>query len=787
MKLSPSLLALAVASSLMLSLQAHAQAGAAAAVETAGARDFDPIQVTAHRDKRTSANQNVTVLDSRMLEDEMAQSMEDIIRYVPGVSIVDLGRFGDNGFNIRGMEGDRVAMTIDGLGTAEEVDTTVAYEFFRAGRGGLDIDALKSVAIIKGADSITAGSGALGGAVAFVTKDPLDFLKAQGNDTHFGLKCGYTGATEENMATLTFANRTGIVESMLVYTRREGHEAESWYDSSPERLGSRRRLPDPIDAESDNILAKLDLVPNEAHRFGLVYERARATSDIDNLSRTDGVGAYFKRTAYDTNDRDRYGVRWLWTGGTAAFDNMEWTLDRQESESRGVTDVLVASGSVGGTPCSAATPCPRQENRWTAQVLDRTALDFDKAFNTGGVSHVLAYGLAWQRREVDYGARDYRWNNAGGLVSMDIDAAEVPQTDITNWNLYLRDRIRLLDERLTLTAGARYDRYEYSPTLAPTFVDNTGTVTDVQFSSPTWQLGADLQVAPRHSLWAQAGQGFRAPSASNMYAATGTQDLTVIDTGQVVTVPSSARNPDLESEKSLNLEAGWRWHGDTARVGVSVFRDKYDNFIESATLRVDDGVQYQSCSFSGCSINTGYHYSMPVNRGEVTVHGLEAEGQWLLGEAWSARMAFAYNKGEKGDGTPLASISPAKLVLGLRYAAPSQRWSVTGNLTHQVAKDEKDGGVSDVGFGSVMEAESDFIDKAAEYTVFDLYASINLTPQLRVNAGVYNLFDQEYYLWSRIRGLAEGTGVAWGNVHRDGIGRFSEPGRNLRLTVSYVF
>lgn len=787
MKLSPSLLALAVASSLSFQIHAEAPAEAPAEAETPGAKNFDPVEVTAQREQRRSANQNVTVIDSSTLEDEMAQSMEDLIRYVPGVSIVDLGRFGDNGFNIRGLEGDRVAMTIDGLGTAEEVDTTVAYEFFRAGRGGLDIDAIKRVEIVKGADAITAGSGALSGAVMFVTKDPADYLKADGNDTHVGLKYGYTGASEEHMGTLTFANRTGILESMLVYTRREGHETESWYDSTAERLGSRRRLPDPIDRDSDNLLAKLDLVPGEAHRFGLVYERARATNDVDNLSRSDGVGSYYHRTAHDTNDRDRYGLRWFWAGRNAAFDNLEWTLDRQETESRGVTDILVASGSVGGTRCTVDALCPRQENRYTEQVLDRTALDFDKGFATGAASHLLGYGLAWQQREVDFGARDYRWNNAGELVSLDIDPAEVPRTDVTAWNLYLHDRIRLLDERLGLTAGVRYDRYEYSPTLSPTFTDETGSVTDVQFSAPTWQLGADLRVAPRHSIWAQAGRGFRAPSVSDMYAATGTQDLTVVATGEVVTVPSSVRNPDLESEKSLNLEAGWRWHGDSSLFGVSVFRDKYDNFIETATIRFDDGVEYQSCSFSGCSVSTGYNYSMPVNRGEVKVHGLEAEGQWLIGDSWSARMAFSYSKGEKGDGTPLASISPARLVLGARYAAPSQRWSVTGNLTHQVAKDEDDGGVSDTGFGSVMEAESDFIDKAAEYTVFDLYASFNVTPSLRINAGVYNLFDQEYYLWSRIRGLTEGTGVTWGEVHRDGIGRYSEPGRNLRLTVSYVF
>src|SRR3546814_18388711 len=94
--------------------------------------------------------------------------------------------------------------------------------------------------MVKGADSITAGSGALGGAVVCTTKDPYDYLAADGNDTHVDMKIGYTGYNQQLLSSLSLANRTGIVESMLVYTRRSGHEAEGWYDSRSEerRVGT---------------------------------------------------------------------------------------------------------------------------------------------------------------------------------------------------------------------------------------------------------------------------------------------------------------------------------------------------------------------------------------------------------------------------------------------------------------------------------------------------------------------------------------------------------------------
>src|SRR5688572_22048257 len=168
----------------------------ASADEANAPKAMGKINVSADEEQSRSAVGNSTVVDSEQLEAEQAQNFEDAIRYVPGVSIVDLGRFGDNGFNIRGLEGDRVALTIDNLPLAESVETTPAYEFFRTGRGSVDIDALKRIEIVKGADSITAGSGALGGAVMLTTKDPSDYLQSADDDSYFRVKTGYTSSTD---------------------------------------------------------------------------------------------------------------------------------------------------------------------------------------------------------------------------------------------------------------------------------------------------------------------------------------------------------------------------------------------------------------------------------------------------------------------------------------------------------------------------------------------------------------------------------------------------------------
>ncbi|RXR05941.1 TonB-dependent hemoglobin/transferrin/lactoferrin family receptor [Pseudoxanthomonas composti] len=781
MKRPPCVLAMAIASCIAVPALAITPA------ESDAPQTLDTIAVRAMRDKQRSANQNVVQMDAAQLQQEQAESMEDIVRYVPGVSIADMGRFGENGFNIRGIEGDRVAMTIDGLSMAEGLETARSYEFFRAGRGGVDVDSLKRVEIIKGADSISAGSGALGGAVVFTTKDPYDYLKPQGNDTHLGFKAGYTGYNDQALGSVSLANRTGLVESMLIYTRRQGHQADGWYDTTAVRTGSARRTPDPIDHDSTNVLSKIDVVLGDAHRLGVVYERNRVENLVENLSRVSAPG-YIERWGDDHNDRDRYGLRYLWTAHGAAFDTLELQADRQDTESRGTTRIVTGSG-MSSTPatanssrCTLAATCWRAEDRDTEQTLDRVALDLDKQLQSGIAQHRLAYGAAWQRRQVDFSAIDYRWNNVGALDTATVDPSQVPSTDADNWNLFLRDRIGLDQDRLQLTLGARYDHYRYSPRLDASFVDPTGTVRQVSFSAPTWQAGISYAFLPEHTVWFQAGRGFRAPTTGEMYAPTSTAELTVVGTGQTVSVPTLAANPDLDAEKSLNLELGWRWETPKVLLGVSVFRDRYDDFIDTLATTVDAGTQYRSCSRGACTVRNGYSVTSTVNVGQAIIKGVELEGLWRLDERWLLRGAWTHNHGELDDGTPLNAINPDRGVLGLSWQGLDDRVRITGNLSHSLAKKRSDVAVADDVFGSTPEP---FLSDA--YTVFDLFGSYRINARVRLNAGVYNLFDTRYSQWARIRNVTRGDFYLYGYATDEGIGRYSEPGRNLRMTVYVTF
>ncbi|MDX3774650.1 TonB-dependent hemoglobin/transferrin/lactoferrin family receptor [Chromatiaceae bacterium AAb-1] len=735
------------------------------------------VKAEAIAETKSTAKQ-VEIVSSKNLEEQQAQNIADAVRFIPGVTTTDMGRFGANGFNIRGLDGDRVAMTVDGLSLGETLDppTFIAYEFFRSARGGVDLDSLKQVEIVKGADAIAAGSGALGGAVLFVTKDPADYLNAEGDDTHLGLTAGFSGMNDETMFSGTIANRSGKLESMLVYTRRDGSETKT-ARSGEDIPGAGRTIADPLDYNSNNILAKLQYQLTDAHRLGWTGEYFKQETNLDNQSRLDTT--YLSRIGDDETERKRFGVQYEWLAAQAWADSLNATLDFQSQYNRGLTTMLTTGCATYG----GGTSCLRTEDRDFKQDQLKLAVALDKELLNGNIRQQWVYGASAEKRAVEYSAVDTRYIGETSTVhTVEIDPNQVPETDVTAFSLFARDVINF-GERWTLRIGGRFDSLKYSPELNELFDDETRTVGDVDFNSFTWQSNLTYQLAQAHQVWAQAGRGFRAPTISEMYAPTSLTSRTVKDTGVVVDdLWSSVANPDLKAERSLNLEAGYRYQTESLQLEASVFKDEYSDRIDIVNRIQNPDVVYETCTRGICTESQGNQYSTIENIGKADVKGFELAGAWRITSAFSSRLAYSYSEGEKENGDPLRSINPASAVLGFRYDGAN--WNVMANVTHSAAKKEKDAVDSTE---NAFEAKPYLTDS---YTVVDLMGTLDLTPQWQLRAGIYNLFDEEYYQWQRVRFVTNwvGSGVR-GGVLADGTGlqRYSEPGRYAKVSVSYRF
>ena len=139
-----------------------------AAAETAGTDSvvdlpIEQIVVVAHKDQRSVREiaANVTVLSRADLDNQLATSINDVFRYVPGVDYEAAGnRFGTEGINIRGIGGNRVAIVVDGVPLSDHFDVG---SFSNATRDFIDAGLIQNIEVLHGPASALYGSSAIGG------------------------------------------------------------------------------------------------------------------------------------------------------------------------------------------------------------------------------------------------------------------------------------------------------------------------------------------------------------------------------------------------------------------------------------------------------------------------------------------------------------------------------------------------------------------------------------------------------------------------------------------------
>src|SRR5688572_8809672 len=132
---------------------------------------LDPVSIDATRSTRPLFNVpgSVSVVEGETIDRRQPNHFGDLLRDLPGVEISGGPRPGGIQPNIRGLEGERVQIRIDGA--------RQDFQNEHKGRVFLDPDMLKRVEVVRGPQSTLYGSGAIAGLLSFTTKDAADFLQ----------------------------------------------------------------------------------------------------------------------------------------------------------------------------------------------------------------------------------------------------------------------------------------------------------------------------------------------------------------------------------------------------------------------------------------------------------------------------------------------------------------------------------------------------------------------------------------------------------------------------------
>jgi hemoglobin/transferrin/lactoferrin receptor protein len=697
--------------------------------------------------------------------DNQIHDMEDLVRLMPGISVSKGDdRWGSSGFNVRGLDEDRVAINVDGVTQGETLkyEGGQAYGYFKGSRSGIDIEALKGVEVVKGADSILSGSGALAGAVNYTTKDAYDFLGA-GDDTYFGLKSSYAGVNDEVMGSLTFANRVGNLEALIVYTRRDAHEYGNYDGNWADIEGSGREIPDFQEIETDSLLVKLNYLTSDNQSVGLVYSDYQKDTITDN--RSFNGGWYSNRKGVDSRDSNRVGLTYDLVSENGVFDEMSARLNKQKIDFVANTEQHVKY--FFGPTFQADED--RVDSRSFNQETNQFKVDFLKDLVGDVMSHSFVYGLEFQDKEFENKQmrRSDSLLNDLGWVDRNIGAL-IPVSEAQVSTLYAMDTIQF-GENSKMRFGSRFDDYRYDAESNEDFSDSTGTLGETKFSAVNWAVGYEQNLSEALTASIGVSTGFRVPTIEEMYSTNGS-----VDDWNVIA------NPNLESESSTNFDVAIAgdYLGGSFRVGY--FNSQYKDFID-----------YESRS--GININTGLEdpngYQVPVNSGRVDISGIEVSGRLNFSQGigtgkgrYGTSFRAAYTDGEHSSGDPLYTVQPFSISLGLDYSSSEGNWGTNLYTTYTSGKKNSDS-YKTQSDGSVVNPL--FLSNAA--TVVDLSFFYKINDKLRVVTGIYNLMDKEYYHWDNVRFIDQGDLRPGIGVTGDGIRRYSEPGRNARLSLSYTF
>lgn len=681
----------------------------------------------------------VSVITAEKVKDRLVTDIKDLIRHEPGVSVrssparftaagANTGRDGNSGFNIRGLEGNRVLIQTDGIRAPD----AFAFGGQSVGRGDyVDLDLLKSVEILRGPASALYGSDGLAGAVSFVTKDPADFIqvdKAYGGE----VKAGYSEADRGWGKGMVLAGKQGDWSAMLAYNRRDARETEN--KGAVKTANSARTAPNPQDIADNSALAKLVWQPTAEHTLRLTYELFDHDMDaeiltaiaVPPLAATSVIGL----KAHDTVRRDRVSLDHRYDpadGGV--IDSLHWTLYRQDSETRqySAEDRNTAADRL-------------RINTFDNKVTGLT-VDASTSIKGDGMDHLLVYGGDFSlTRQV--GTRDGTVPPAGETYP----TRAFPTTDHALAGLFIQDEVTLLGGALSLYPALRYDYYKIDPKADPLFV---GTPTGQSDDHVSPKFAALYWLNDQIGLFANYAEGFKAPAPSqvNNGFANPTQNY------------RSISNPDLKPESSQTVELGLRLRGDDWQAAVTGFKGWYDDFIEQVLV---------SGNFTAASPAT-YQY---VNLNKVTIRGLEAKANWDIGQGFGLIGGAAYTRGDQETGgvkRPLDSIDPVKVTLGISWQEPEEG-RFGGDISAIYSARKSTGRIATVCTGGCF-APGDFV-------VLDATARWRVTDFATLRAGLFNITDRKYWWWSDVRGLAASS------TARDS---YTQPGRNLSasLTVSF--
>lgn len=691
--------------------QVEEQAEEATVVSTDKTTRLQRLVVTATRGQTDvlSVPQTIDVIDGETLRERMTRDIQDMVRYTPGVAVDRqtsiTNPFGQlNAFSIRGVGGNRVQMLVDG--------SRIQERSIDGSRDFIDPFNMKAVEIVRGPNSVLWGSDALGGVVAFRTRDPEDLLAGSDKPWAAEIRSAYDSFDGNFRKQFTAAAEAGDFQFLGSFGHFSAHEPEltraradggSWGCTRPDWFPCNRLFPS--DTSAWNGLAKVVWTPSGDHEFKLTGEYFGRNTVVDQVWDSSAALLGYENTSYPREldmQRTRIALEHEWNVGSPLIDEIKWQVSY--------------SPQARNTRSNQTRTYPtRFEERLQVRDYAESFLEADLQFVSRlegeNVSHTLTYGFDGDMTTSTYDGYNEIYNSETGITTTTLNQGfNFPEVETRRADFYIQDEIKLFDDRLTITPGLRYSTYRIDPTGDTDYVSLPGFEPRVISQDKlTKKLGLVYDVNDIFSVYASYGEGFKMPTSQQLF----------ISTSDIFSGNQVVPNPNLRPESVRSYEAGVRGQFDNGYFSIGGFYADYQDFIRSL-IPVDPRVPNVVTS---------------DNVESVRLWGIEASGEYEFLPNWWGTAAVSYQFGNQkltagSPDTPFDGAVPLTAVLGLRHFMPdwNLQWEVVGT------------------FGSGVTRRADpAAFKPDGYAVFDAFLTWTPSETFEFTAGIQNIFDTRYF------------------------------------------
>lgn len=336
---------------------------------------------------------------------------------------------------------------------------------------------------------------------------------------------------------------------------------------------------------------------------------------------------------------------------------------------------------------------PTRTNSTTGNGIEFETLTLNTQGSYSFDSNILSVGATYKDENLEDGATS-SLNNS--IVKM----------ERYQWSIFAENEWSITND-LALTLSGRYDNNE-------DFGDH--------FSPKAYLV---YHLTNNWTLKGGVTTGYKAPSLRQAAS-----DFAGVSRGGVM-----IGNPDLTPEKSVNYETGVAYFDDELGLKASlvVFKTDFKDKI-TRTGRVCEA--NQPCTYKGTTYDAHqYGYTAYENVDKAEIKGIELTTDYDITENLAYKHSYTYTDSEQksgdGEGHPLNDISKHMFNASLEYQA-----SKNLNLWTQVNYRGKTA-------GSTPSSRSPEVTKQPSYTFTDIGLVYDLTKNIKLKAGVYNVANKE--------------------------------------------